>query len=256
MSERQVVVIGLGELGSIFATGFLRCGRSVVPALRSTDLHELAARQPDPELVLVAVAEPDLPGVLATLPAAWRARAGLLQNELLPATWTAHGIDSPTVLVVWFEKKPGRVVRELLPTVVHGPSAELAAEALERVGLKPVIARSQAELVRALVEKNVYILTTNIAGIETGGTVRELSTTHRATRDAVLTDVIELQNALAGSEFAPDELGAALERAIEADPEHQSTGRSAPARLERALEAADALGLAVPELRRIALRRA
>ena len=47
-----------------------------------------------------------------------------------------------------------------------------------------------------------------------------------------------------------------LERALTADPGHGCTGRSAPARLERALSAGRALGLELPELGRIAAARA
>jgi hypothetical protein len=88
-----------------------------------------------------------------------------------------------------------------------------------------------------------------------GGSVSELWQTHRALADAVANDVVELQEALSGAKSSRAELLAALERAILADPAHQSTGRSAPARLARALKAADQLGLAVPTLRRIASAR-
>jgi hypothetical protein len=40
--------------------------------------------------------------------------------------------------------------------------------------------------------------------------------------------------------------------AFEGDPQHKCMGRSAPARLQRALELADAAGIAAPTLRRIA----
>jgi hypothetical protein len=43
-----------------------------------------------------------------------------------------------------------------------------------------------------------------------------------------------------------------LLEAIAADPHHGCAGRSAPLRLKRALHHADAAGLAIPELRRIA----
>jgi len=43
--------------------------------------------------------------------------------------------------------------------------------------------------------------------------------------------------------------------AFDGDPEHGCTGRSAPARLARAIRQADAAGLAVPRLREIATRQ-
>lgn len=246
-----VVVVGLGELGSLLSQGLLRSGVSVVPVLRDTDTDALARDLPEPELVLVAVAEDDLAPVLSALPVSWKTRVALLQNELLPRQWQAPGIERPTVAVIWFEKKPGRVAQEILPSVLGGPGAPLLARALERLGLHGRIVDDERELLRALVAKNLYILTTNIAGLETGGSVRELWHDHRELARAVANDVLDLQQALCGCELPRSELLAELERAIDADPEHRCTGRSAPARLERALAHADRLGVAAPALRRI-----
>lgn len=252
MTGSQVVVVGLGELGSVFAQGLLRLGHTVVPVLRTTSREELAHAHPEPRLALITVAEADLDAALASLPDGWKSRAGLVQNELLPGLWRAHGITDPTVAIVWFEKKPGRLAHELMPTIVGGREAPLLAAALERVGLGARVAGSADELLRALVEKNVYILTTNIAGLEAAGTVSELWREHRSLVEAVAGDVIDLQQAQSGENLPRNALFAALERAIFADPAHASTGRSAPARLARALETADRHRLAVPTLRRIA----
>jgi 3-hydroxyisobutyrate dehydrogenase-like beta-hydroxyacid dehydrogenase len=64
----EVVVIGLGQLGRVFAGGLLRAGCTVVPVNRGDDMAMLAQAHPSPELVLVAVAENDLHTVLASLP--------------------------------------------------------------------------------------------------------------------------------------------------------------------------------------------
>lgn len=251
-----VVIIGVGELGALFAQGLLKTGHGVVPVLRGSRPSDVARAHPEPELVLITVGEDDLASVLETLPAGWRDRVGLLQNELLPDVWRARRIERPTVAVVWFEKKAGRQVHELMPSVLGGPSAPLLRSALERVGLKATIVASEAELLRALVEKNLYILTTNIAGLETGGTVGELWQDHRALALAVAEDVLSLQRARTGAPLPSAELHAAFERAVEADPDHACTGRTAPARLARALSSAAALGLEVPALARIAAERA
>jgi len=68
--------------------------------------------------------------------------------------------------------------------------------------------------------------------------------------------VIALQEGLTGSRFNNDDLIAAMVRAFEGDPDHQCMGRSAPARLRRALEHADRLGLRLPMLREIAQQQA
>jgi hypothetical protein len=248
---RPVVVIGVGELGAIFARGLLRLGRPVYPVTRSLPAATVASTLPDPERVLVSVGESDLGAVLDTLPNPWRSRVVLVQNELLPRDWQAHGIEQPSVAVVWFEKKPTTLQKELLPSVLFGEGAPLLADALAAVGLHTRIVSSEAELVAELVQKNLYILLTNIAGLEVGGSVAELLGEHRELAERVARDVIELQSRLARTELSRQDLWAGFERAVAADPAHACTGRSAPDRLVRALRNADALGVEVPELRRI-----
>ena len=106
-------MIGLGEMGGVFSRALLRSGHPVYPAVRGTDLSDLARQVPDPSLVLITVGESDLQPVLEALPEPWRGATGMLQNELLPRDWTPHGITDPTVAVVWFEKKPGQDVAGL-----------------------------------------------------------------------------------------------------------------------------------------------
>ncbi len=247
-----VVVIGLGQLGRVFAGGFLRAGHPVFPVNRGDDLAACAREVPAPALVLVAVAEADFEAVLAALPAAWRDRVGLIQNELLPRNWQAHGIARPTVAAVWFEKKAGSDAKPLLATPVHGPAAELMVAALAAVGLPARRVTDEGERDYELVRKNVYILTTNIAGLITGGSVGELWRAHRPLAEEVAREVMDIQDALTGMRQDRARLLAGLVEAIEADPQHACRGRSAPDRLRRALAHADAAGLAVPRLREIA----
>lgn len=251
-----VVVVGIGELGSVFARGLLRCGHTVVPVTRATSMSEVAPRAPEPALVLLAVAEGDLDGVLTDLPGPWRTRVGLLQNELRPSTWRAHGIEHPTVAVVWFEKKPKTLILELMPSLVFGPQAGMLTEALEGVGVTTRVCRSESELTRELAAKNLYIGTTNIAGLVRGGTVSELWRDHRPLAVGVARDVLAIERALCDESLDEAAMLFALETAIAADPDHACSGRSAPARLERALAHAERLALPVPALRRIAESRA
>ena len=58
--------------------------------------------------------------------------------------------------------------------------------------------------------------------------------------------------AATGQEFQAEKLISGMLEAFAGDPNHRCTGRSAPARLARALQQADAAGLAVPQLREIA----
>ena len=241
-----VIVIGIGEMGSVFARGFLRLGYPVYPVNRDTDLGVCAANCPDPELVLVAVAEGDLQAVLDKIPVAWEDRLCLLQNELLPRDWAAF--DNPTVISVWFEKKKGMESKPIIPSPVYGPHAGLVARALETLEIPARVLETPEELRFELVVKNLYILTSNLCGLEVGGTVSELWAKHQDLARRVASEVIELQEALTGTKFEHENLIEAMVTAFEGDPEHQCMGRSAPARLARALEHAAAQSLELPAL--------
>ena len=248
----EVVVIGLGQLGRVFSGGLLRAGCSVIPANRGDDMTALAKAHSAPELVLVAVAENDLHTVLAALPDAWKPRAALIQNELLPRDWQAYGYTSPTVISVWFEKKKGIDAKPLIASPAAGPGAALLCRALTVIDLPCREVAPGAALLFELVRKNVYILTTNIAGLKTGGTVSQLWTRHEAFARQVANEVMDIQDALTGVAHDRDKLIAGMLEAFDGDPDHGCTGRSAPARLARALSHADAFGLAVPTLRALA----
>ncbi len=254
MSKPPVVVIGIGEMGSVFARGLLRTGHPVHPVTRDSDMQALARDLPEPALVLVAVGEAALQPVLEAIPEAWRDRLALLQNELLPADYAA--LPDPTVISVWFEKKKGQDVRVLIPSPVHGPRAGLLIDALGSLEIPAREVPDEGGMLFELVLKNLYILTTNIAGLRSGGTVDELWRHHQPLARAVAADVIDLQEALTGQRFDREALIEGMLEAFDGDPQHRCMGRSAPARLERAIAHADRLELAVPTLREIAAERA
>jgi hypothetical protein len=248
----EIIIIGLGQLGRVFAGGFLRSGHRVAPVNRGDDLLGVAHAHPDPALVLVAVAENDLHNVLAALPEAWRPRAALIQNELLPRDWRAHGYADPTVISVWFEKKKGIDARPLIASPVAGAGAALLCRALGAIDLPCREVAIGDELLFELVRKNVYILTTNIAGLKTGGTVAQLWARHEDFARRVANEVMDIQDALTGIAHDRTRLIAGMLEAFDGDPAHGCTGRSAPARLARALGHADEFGLSVPTLRSLA----
>jgi hypothetical protein len=250
MAKRPAVVIGIGEMGSVFARGLLRLGYPVYPVQRDSDMKKLARGLPRPRLVVVAVAEGDLATVLHDIPKKWRDRLALLQNELLPADYA--GLPDVTVISAWFEKKPGREAKVIIPSPAYGPRAALLARALATLEIPVTEVETPRQMLFELVLKNLYILVSNIAGLRTGGTVAELWDGHQALARAVAKDVIALQEGLTGSRFNNDELIAAMVGAFEGDPAHQCMGRSARARLERALAHADRLEVGVPTLREIA----
>jgi hypothetical protein len=248
----EVVVIGLGQLGRVFAGGLLRAGCSVVPLNRNDDMAALAQAHPDPERVLVAVGENDLHAVLAALPDVWKSRATLIQNELLPRDWQAHELIDPTVISVWFEKKKGIDAKPLIASPVAGPGANLLVRALAAIELPAREVAAGDALLFELVRKNVYILTTNLAGLRTGGTVADLWTLQESFAREVANEVMDIQDALTGTHHDRAALIAGMLEAFDGDPQHGCTGRSAPARLTRAIAHADTFGLSVPTLRTLA----
>ena len=249
--KRSVVLIGVGEIGGVFAKGFLKAGYPVYPIGRGTDLDSAVCEIVDPRVVIVAVGEKDLYGVLKTIPQKWRDRLVLLQNELLPGDWQSHDIKNPTVISVWFEKKPGRDAKVLIPSPVFGPHADLLKEALSALSIDCKVVADESELLFELVAKNVYILTVNIAGLEVGGTVGELWGQHQGLAREVAEDIMDIQFRLIGKELDRQKLIECMVKAFNGDLDHKCMGRSAPARLERAITQADEFGLQVKKLRAI-----
>lgn len=198
------------------------------------------------------MAEKHLHVMLQNIPANWRDRLILLQNELLPDDWTKHDYDNPTVISVWFEKKKGQDTKVIIPSPAYGPNAGLLETALGSIDIPVQILDDSKALLFELVRKNVYILTTNIAGLKTGGNVGELWSQHRDTARAIAGEVVQLQEKLTRQTLDPEALIAAMVKAFEDDPKHMCMGRSAPARLQRAMELADNFELGLPVLRSIA----
>ncbi|OIO69173.1 MAG: hypothetical protein COW19_09490 [Zetaproteobacteria bacterium CG12_big_fil_rev_8_21_14_0_65_55_1124] len=246
-----VVVIGIGEIGSVFARGFMRLGYPIVPVTRDMNLAVVAEEVQEPEAVIVAVAEKDLHATLADLPDVWRKHLVLLQNELLPRDWQQHGLADPTVISVWFEKKKGMDSKVVIASPAYGEFASLLKDALGSLDIPVCELADEDELLFELVLKNLYILTTNIAGLESGGNVRQLWLEHNDLACSVAGDVLDIQEYLTGQELDRTALIEGMLRAFDGDPEHGCMGRSAPARLARALSIADDAGLKVPTLRRI-----
>ncbi|MCW8917399.1 MAG: hypothetical protein OQL08_01075 [Gammaproteobacteria bacterium] len=252
-----IVVIGTGEMSGVFTRGFLKQGYPIFPVQRHTDMAQLAHTLTPPALVLVAVGEDDLDPVLARIPEEWRDCLALLQNELLPRNWEAHGLQAPTVIAVWFEKKKGQEVKVLLPSPVYGSSAPLIDATLGSLDIPTWELSSHAELEFELVRKNLYILTTNITGLELppGTNVEAMWCNHQPLAREIANEVMAIQFTLIGRELDREKLIEGMIEGIQGDLQHKCMGRSAPARLRRNLGLADKFGLTVPRLRAIAARQ-
>ena len=250
MNKSPIIVVGIGEMGSVFARGFMRLGHPVFPVTRDTDINALASELPNPQLVLVAVGEATLQDTLKSIPSQWSNKLALLQNELLPKDY-AH-INNPTVISVWFEKKKGQDSKPLIPSPSFGPQAQLLVDALKALDIPARSVASADAMNFELVVKNVYIVTTNVAGLRVGGDVGTLWKEYASFARDVANDVIDIQDALTEQTYDRGALIATMLEAFEGDLEHKCMGRSAPARLERAIAHADNFGLSTPTLRAIA----
>jgi hypothetical protein len=246
----------MGELGGVFARAFLRNGYPVFPVTRRMNISDQADSIPQPELVLVAVAEKDFKAAMATIPTAWRDCTGLLQNELLPRDWKAYDITNPTIISVWFEKKKGREYKVLIPSRVHGPKAGLIAESLEDIEIPCKILSSEDELLYELMFKNVFVLTINIAGmvLEEGTTTETLWTQHNEFARSIADEVIDVQEWLTEAAFQRKRLIDGLAEGVYGDPQHKCKGRAAQGRLTRLLDIADEADLEIPRIRDIRAR--
>lgn len=248
--KKPVVIIGVGEMGGVFARGFLRLGHPVYPVLRSQNMQQAAEEIGDVEAVLIAVGENDLQPILSQLPDIWKDKVILLQNELLPADYAQ--LPQVTVISVWFEKKPGMDYKVIIPSPCYGPKMDLVEAALNSLGIPVKALANNDELLFELVVKNLYILTTNIAGLKTGGTVEQLWKEHQTLANKVADDIIELQQALTGKKLDREALIQGMCHAFDGDPDHNCMGRSAPARLQRALQHGQQNDLDLPTLQQLA----
>lgn len=250
--KKPIVVLGIGELGSVFARAFLKNNYPVYPITRKTNVSELAS-QIDPELILVCTAEADLQSALATIPEQWKDRVAMMQNELLPRDWKKYNFNNPTVISVWFEKKKGMDSKVLISSPAHGPKAQILTESLALIDIPAHTVANEDELLFELVLKNLYILTTNIAGlaIEPGSNVDDLRNNHIDLMRKVSADVLKLQESLTGKIFSESALEKGMIKAFEGDLEHGCMGRSASARLNRALVLANEYNLETPTLKQI-----
>lgn len=251
--KKPIVIIGIGELSGVFAKAFLRNGHPVYPVTRGMDISEEADRLPDPELVLVAVAEKDYPAVMESMPNRWKSRLVLLQNELLPHDWQRFGVEEPTVISVWFEKKKGSDSHVLLPSPVYGAVAQFITESLEKLGIPCKMVHSKEDLIFELVLKNVFVFTINLAGLilAEGTTTSMLWRKNQKLALAVANDVMDMQEVLTGYSFSRDHLREGLLSGIMGDPDHQCKGRSALDRLARVMKIAEKEGLELETIRDI-----
>ncbi|QKQ24741.1 hypothetical protein HUE58_06600 [Candidatus Ruthia endofausta] len=250
--KRPIIVLGIGELGSVFSRAFLKNNYPVYPITRQTNIDELA-NIINPELILVCTAEADLQNALQSIPKQWKDRVAMMQNELLPRDWQTYNFINVTVISVWFEKKKGMDSKVLISSPTYGKKAQILLDSLALIDIPVHMLNSKEGLLFELVLKNIYILTTNITGlaIEKGATVNDLRNQHLDLMRHVSNDILALQAQLTGQTFDAKKLEQGMIKAFQGDLEHKCMGRFASVRLKRTLELAKAFNLSVPTLKKI-----
>jgi hypothetical protein len=88
-----------------------------------------------------------------------------------------------------------------------------------------------------------------------GSDVDTLWVQHQPLAREVANEVMDIQFKLLGKELDRSKLITGMVEGIDGDLRHKCMGRSAPGRLQRALQHADQFGLAVPRLRAIAANK-
>jgi len=238
-SKKPIVIVGIGQMGGVFARGFLCAGYPVYPVTSKMTMEESAETFPEPFFVLLAVPENTLSKTLKAVPAKWQGKLGLLQNELLPCVWEKENIKNPTAMAVWFEKKKGMDVHVFQPTPVYGPYAELVRTGLNAVDIPCDVLPDEKTLLTELIKKNLYVLNINIAGLVAGGTTGELWKNHLDLVIRLSNDILDIMDHITQQTCDRKDLIGFMEHILTAEPDHNCRGRVAEDRLARVLQLAE-----------------
>ena len=270
LDMRDLIVMGIGELGSLYANAALKRGLRVTPVIRNQHPASVLAGTPVETPILVAVGEADLDAALRSLPAERLASSILLQNELFPSHWSRFTRSTPTVMVPWLLKKKGEPLLVARSTPVYGRHAPLMVELHGALGFAAEELPDEGALRQAIVDKYAFILTVNALGL-----LEDLSLGEWSNKDPAQVEALAREAALLGARLVsvpgngdPPEQPPANEVArIDVDASiaqvqlgmramaaMRARGRTAKARVERALQNAVRFGLATPALARAGAR--
>jgi hypothetical protein len=251
VQNSSVVIVGIGELGSLFAKGALKSGCQVIPVRREDDLVGRVEATNEDTPILLSVGEADMGPVIERLPTKRKQDVILVQNELFPTRWNPY-VERPTVSVVWTAAKPGIPLMVGKETVTHGKHAQWFTDIHEPLGLNASVADSEVALHGELAAKYAFILTINVLGLRHDVTVGELFSEHQSEAEAVLDDGLRLAEVQLGESFDRTSAMDSVRRAASGLSEMPAKGRSAAKRLDRALELASSHDITVDRIQEIA----
>lgn len=251
-SASELLVFGVGQLGQLYAAGALRLGLRVWPLTRHMDAKATIASFPAGQPILLGVSEVAFSQALDAIPLARRQDVVLVQNELFPSQLSASGLDGATVLTVWLSKKKGRPIEVARTSSAYGPYASLFHRIHEALDLPSVTLRSLPELQVEIAAKYTFILTINALGM-----VENLCLGDWLDKDAervarLINDARLLAEAHLSAEVDATQIRSVVMEAMEGLRDYPAKGRSAAARLDKALLDAANFSLALPALTDIA----
>ena len=139
----------------------------------------------------------------------------------------------------------------VIPPPIFGKKDTLVFDALAPFKLPSYILDTTEALNYELIRKNLYILITNIAGLEVYGNIESLNKDHNEIIQAVSNDVLDIQDWLTETTNEHSRLIEGIMEAFNGDPQHCYMGPSAPVHLTRALGFADQAGLPTSKLEEI-----
>lgn len=247
---RDFVVVGLGQLGELYAGGALRAGWRVQAVRRGDDPRRVIDTHPGAP-VLVSVGEPDLMAVLSAIPTERRPDVILLQNDLFPSDWQ-HFVDAPTVAVVWLNRKKGAPPQVARPTTLYGRHAAAMVEVHTRLDLSAEVLPDDGALGRELVAKFAFIVAVNGLGVAEDRTVGEWRRRDPDTVARLVDEGLRLGIARLGRPIDEASARRAIDEAMAALEDMPVRGRSAPTRVQRALSLARELSVPMPGLSALA----
>lgn len=248
-SNRSVVVVGLGELGSWFAHGLLRAGHTVIPVTRHMSLGDEQGRWDPGTPILVAVPEAQLPGVLTQVEPLRRADVMLLQNATFRGDALLQGWPEVSWAMIWTLRKKGLPQIIGQPSVLWGTHADLLLRAQQQVGMPALIAESSLDLDRWLATKFAFILTISAMSLAGATSLGDAMERHGDAIDGWIMEGLALASVRI-DDLLPVE--AAKRRILDglANMREMPTGgRAAAGRIIAALQIAATRGVDAPALR-------
>lgn len=245
---KDLIVVGIGQLGTLFGEAALGIGRRVTPLRRDSDVERCLDDVPAGSPVLLATGEADLEQAVQRLPEAYRGDIILVQNELFPGDWEALGIEKPTTAMVWSSKKSGQPLQLGAPTEVFGPHAVLMEQLHDALQMPCRRAESVADRDAGLVAKFVFILTINALGLQRDLPLCAWLADDRQRVLDVSDDARRLGEQRLGHAVEPEAVRRRVLAGMEALAQISARGRTAAQRLEKARNDAARFGLSLPAL--------